>query len=142
MDDCIFCRIVAGKADASRVYEDDHVVAFMDLVPVNPGHTLVVPRFHAAGLPDLPLEDGAHMFKAGHRLAVALRSSGVRCDGVNLRINDGDAAGQDVFHVHLHIIPRILGDGFGGRRPPGYGTRAQREELDAIAGQIRAALPG
>jgi histidine triad (HIT) family protein len=140
MEDCIFCRIVAGKESASRVYEDEYVVAFMDLVPVNPGHTLVVPRYHASGLPELSFEDGARMFMAGHRLAVALRTSGVRCDGVNLRINDGDAAGQDVFHVHLHIIPRILGDGFGGRRPPGYGTRASREELEVIAGKIRKAL--
>jgi diadenosine tetraphosphate (Ap4A) HIT family hydrolase len=141
MEDCIFCRIIADKEPASRVYEDDYVVAFMDLVPVNPGHTLVVPRRHASELRELDLEDGARMFSAGHRLSVALRESGVRCDGVNLRINDGDAAGQDVFHVHLHIIPRIYGDGFGGRRPPGYGVRASREELDALAKQIRAALP-
>ena len=140
MEDCIFCRIISGKEPASRVYEDDFVVAFMDRMPVNPGHILVVPRRHAAGLPELDIEEGARMFSAGHRLSIALRSSGVRCDGVNLRINDGDAAGQDVFHVHLHIIPRILGDGFGGRRPPGYGVRASREELDTLAKKIRKAL--
>ena len=137
---CIFCQIIHGREPASFVYADEAIVAFMDLVPLNPGHTLVVPRRHAAGLSELDPEDGARMFKVGHQLAVALQATGLRCDGVNLRVNDGEAAGQDVFHVHLHVIPRTHGDGFGGRRPPGYGAEAPREELDVIASRIKAAM--
>jgi histidine triad (HIT) family protein len=136
---CVFCRIVSGKEPASFVHEDEVVVAFMDLLPLNAGHTLVVPRRHASGLAELDPVDGAKMFEVGQRIAIAIRKSGLRCDGVNLRVNDGEAAGQDVWHVHLHVIPRVHGDGFGGRRPPGYAI-APRDELDVIAKQIRRGL--
>jgi len=136
---CIFCDILAGRAPASFVYQDDICCAFMDIQPVNPGHVLVVPNVHAADLARLPPEIGAQLFRVGQRLAVALRQSGVRCQAINLFLADGEAAGQEVFHVHLHVIPRFVGDGFGLRFGPHYGRYPSRADLDALAGQIRRA---
>ena len=135
MDDCIFCAIVSGDASASIVYADDVAVAFLDISPVNAGHLLVVPRGHVATLAGLDAETGAHLFIVATRMAQAIRHSGVRCEGINLFLADGEAAFQEVFHVHLHVIPRFAGDAFrivaDWTAPPG------REELDAVAAQIR-----
>jgi len=103
---CVFCGIIAGEVPASRVYEDDDVLAFMDVRPLTAGHLLVVPRAHAASLEDLDVDAGMRVFAAAHRLARALRNSAVPCEGVNFFLADGVAAGQEVFHVHLHLIPR------------------------------------
>jgi diadenosine tetraphosphate (Ap4A) HIT family hydrolase len=112
----------------------------MDIQPVNPGHLLVIPNRHARNLADLDEETGALMFRVAQRLAGALRQSGVRCEGVNLFLADGAAAGQEVFHVHLHVIPRYAGDGFGLRFSPAYFERPERPELDRLAEQIRLSL--
>jgi histidine triad (HIT) family protein len=135
--DCVFCRIVAGTADASVVYEDDRLLAFCDLNPVNPGHLLITPKVHVVGLVDLDESDGSRMFMVAQRLAVAVRSSGLRCAGVNLFLADGEAAGQDVFHVHLHVFPRYVGDHF---RLDFVRWRASRRDLDEIAARVRAVL--
>jgi len=90
--DCVFCRIVAGTADASVVYEDDRLLAFCDLNPVNPGHLLIIPKAHGMGLVDLAESDASRMFTVAQRLAAAVRSSGLRCEGVNLFLADGKAA--------------------------------------------------
>jgi histidine triad (HIT) family protein len=135
--DCVFCRIVAGTADASVVYEDDRLLAFCDLNPVNPGHLLIIPKIHSVGLVDLDESDGSQRFRVAQRLATAVRSSGLRCEGVNLFLADDKAAGQEVFYVHLHVFPRYVGDRFrldSGRR------RASRRGLDAIAARVRAVL--
>jgi histidine triad (HIT) family protein len=137
---CVFCDIVCGTTQSSIVYEDSSVVAFMDIQPVNQGHVLVVPRVHAAHLADLDAETGAQLFQVGMALSGAIRQSGVRCEGVNLFLADGEAAGQEVFHVHLHVIPRFGGDGFGFRFPAGYHTLPERRELDAVAADIRRIL--
>jgi histidine triad (HIT) family protein len=137
---CEFCDIIGGEAPSSVVYADGVVMAFMDIRPVNPGHLLVVPRAHARHLADMPSETGAHMFRVGMRSAAAVRRSGVRCDGVDLFLADGEAAGQEVFHVHLHVIPRYWGDGFGFRFGPGYDKLPGRAELDDVAAGIRAAV--
>lgn len=108
---CVFCDIIRGDAPASVVYADDQVVAFMDIQPVNPGHLLVVPRAHATYLVDLDEAVGGHLFQVGMRLAQAVRQVNVRCEGVDLFLADGEAAGQEILHVHLHIIPRFTGDG-------------------------------
>ena len=84
--------------------------------------------------------EGGALFAAGQRVAAALRSSGLRCEGVNLRLADGEAAGQEVFHVHLHVIPRFAGDGFGLTFGPAYGQLPPRAELDALAEQLRGRL--
>ena len=137
---CVFCDIVKGDAPSSVVYSDDTVMAFMDIRPVNAGHLLVVPRAHARYLADMQLETGGQLFRVGMRLAAAVRRSGVRCEGVDLFLADGEAAGQEVFHVHLHVIPRYWGDGFGFRFGPGYDKLPGRAELDDVAAGIRAAF--
>ncbi len=139
MVECIFCRIVQGEAPASIVYADEVVRAFMDIQPVNPGHVLVVPNAHASSLSELAEHTGAHLFVVAQRVAAALRESGLRCEGVNLFLADGEAASQDVFHVHLHVLPRYVGDGFGLRFGPHYGRRPSRAELDDVAQRIRMA---
>ena len=140
VETCVFCEILAGNLPASIVYQDALCSALMDIQPVNPGHVLVIPNHHAAFLADLEEETGAHMFRIAQRTAAALRVSGVRCEGVNLFLADGEAAMQDVFHVHLHVFPRYQGDGFGLRFSPDYFTRPERSELEEIAQDIRNAL--
>lgn len=137
---CTFCDIAAGKAPASIVYTDDGVLAFMDIQPVNPGHLLVVPQIHATHLADLDEEIGGRLFQVGMKLAQAVRRSSVRCEGVDLFLADGEAAGQEVFHVHLHVIPRFRGDGFGFRFPPHYQRLPERRSLDEVAAGVRRAL--
>lgn len=137
---CIFCGILAEKLPASVVFKDDLCWAFMDIRPVNPGHVLIVPTYHAPSLAELDEESGAHMFRMAQRLAQALRNSGLKCEGINLFLADGEAAGQEVFHVHLHVVPRYTGDGLGLRFGPDYGNRPPRAELDEMADKIRRAL--
>ena len=137
---CIFCDIVSGTAPSSMVYRDELCSAFMDIQPVNTGHVLVVPNTHATYLVDLLPETGAHMFKVARRVSLAIRGSDIHCEGVNLFLADGEVAGQDVFHVHLHVIPRYGGDGFGFRFGPDYGRLPPRARLDEIAAQIQTQL--
>ena len=134
---CLFCGIVGGEEISSRVYEDETVLAFMDLYPVNPGHMLVVPKRHAVGLMDLDEELGMHMWRVGHRLARALRRTDLRCEGVNIFLADGEAAFQEIFHVHLHVFPRFAGDGF--RIDAGW-SESERAELDDTATTLAHAL--
>ena len=136
VDDCVFCRIASGVEEASVVYDDGEVLAFMDLRPVTTGHLLVVPR-HASGLDALDVEAGAAVWRVAHRLARALRRSGVPCEGVNLFLADGEAAFQEVFHVHLHVVPRSVDDNF--RIEADWRARP-REELDRTAAAVRAGL--
>ena len=143
---CVFCEIVAGQAPASRVFENERFIAFMDIHPVRPGHVLVCPRDHAQRVAELSPEMVGDLFALGSRLASAIRRSEVPCDDVNFLLNDGPAANQTVPHVHLHLIPRVAGDllrlvGMALRRPfePLFGPRS-RDELDRVAAEIRAAL--
>jgi histidine triad (HIT) family protein len=110
------------------------VVAFLDIHPVNPGHTLVVPRRHAESFTDLTTTEVAQVALCGQRVAAALKQGAVQYDAVTLSLADGAAAGQDVPHAHLHVIPRRTADGFGWRAA---GRLQQRDELDAVAEQIR-----
>ena len=145
MRDCIFCDIVNGKAEATLVWQDDLVSAFLDIQPVNAGHIDIVPNAHAAYLTDLPADTGAHMFRAAQRLAQALRDSGLPCEGVNMFLADGEAAMQEIFHVHLHVFPRVSGDGFGLTFGQDYFTKPSRAALDQVGARIRATiepLPG
>lgn len=140
MEDCVLCRIVKGTTPASIVYSDERIMAFLDIQPINPGHVLVIPKAHAARLSDLDKETGAHMFETAMHVAAALERSEVRLEGVNLFLADGEAAGQDIFHVHLHVIPRFKGDGFRIDCGPGYGLKPDRRELEMVASKIREAL--
>ena len=136
---CIFCRIVARESPANIVLQDDQVTAFLDIHPVTQGHTLVVPNAHTEGIADLESEVGGHLFNVGMSLAGALRQS-VKSEGINLWVADGEAAGQEVAHFHLHIIPRYRSDGFGSPFPPGYPFRPETKTLDEVAFAIREAL--
>ncbi|MBU0595174.1 HIT family protein [Candidatus Bipolaricaulota bacterium] len=140
MSDCIFCDIIEGVAPASIVYRDDHVCAFLDIQPVNAGHLLVIPTGHATDLADLDPAAGSHLFRIAQRLAAALRRTSLAARGVNLVLADGEAAGQEVFHVHLHVIPRFTGDGFGFTFGPDYSNLPPREALDRVAATLRDAL--
>ncbi len=125
---------------ASVVYKDEKVTVLMDVQPINPGHLLIIPNEHTANLTELDEEVGAHLFRTGMRIGKALRKSGVRCEGVNLLLADGEAAGQEVFHIHLHVFPRFKGDGFGFRFGPEYNSKPSRASLDAIAEKIKTSL--
>ena len=133
--DCIFCAIVAGSAPASIVYDDADLLAFLTIGPVTPGHLLIIPKRHAPFLADLDEVTGARMFTVAMRLAQALRASGLRCEGINLFLADGEAAFQEVFHTHLHVFPRFAGDLF--RIDADWSTTPSRAELDDIATRIR-----
>ena len=135
MSDCVFCRIVTGESPVSVVYEDDAVLAFLDIRPVNPGHAMVIPKRHAASLAELDEETGRHLWTIAQRTAAALRRSGLRCEGVNLFLADREAAFQEVRHVHLHVFPRYKGDPF--KLDADWSAKPPREELDRIAAQIR-----
>jgi len=140
MSECKFCGIVSGEREGTLVYRDDRVSVFLDIQPVNPGHLLVVPNEHASYLSDLNPETGAQLFRVAQRMAACLRKSALTCEGVNLFLADGEAALQDVFHVHLHVIPRFKGDGFGLTFADTYYTRPSRVELESAAEKIRKAI--
>ena len=137
MGNCTFCDILAEKQPVSPVYQDEICAVIMDIHPVNSGHVLVIPKQHAASLAELDENIGGHLFAIGQRVAAALRRSGIHCEGINFFLADGESAGQDVFHVHLHVFPRYEGDGFGLRFGPHYYKRPSREDLDAVAKKIR-----
>lgn len=113
--ECVFCDIVEGKLPASRVYEDDRVMAILDLFPVRRGHALVFPKTHSEIMADVSDEDSERMFLIGKKISSALRKSELNPDGINFVLSDGSAAGQEIPHAHLHIIPRYIGDGAGYR---------------------------
>lgn len=140
MKPCIFCDILNGTQPSSLVYQDQICTAFMDIQPVNPGHLLVIPNTHASRLSELDDKTSSHIFLVAKRLAAALRKSPIACEGINLFLADGAVAGQDVFHIHLHVLPRFRGDGFGFKFGPDYFILPQRSELDRIAQEINEAL--
>ena len=139
MAECAFCEISRGEGPASFVYQDDAVIAFMDIQPINAGHLLVVPRLHHELMAEYDDVTLARTWQVVQRMATALRRSGVPCAGINLFVADGEAAFQDVPHFHVHVIPRREGDGFGLEFPPGFENLPPRTQLDAYAAAIRSA---
>ena len=109
---CIFCRIVLRQAPAEIVHEDERVLAFLDIHPAGDGHTLVIPKAHADDIWDLPEDDGAAIWRVSQRLAAAIRSA-FDPPGLYVRQANGRAAGQEVMHFHLHLIPRGGSSGLG-----------------------------
>jgi histidine triad (HIT) family protein len=108
------------------VFRNEGCAAFTDIQPINAGHVPVVPDDHVARLADLPEETGAGMFRTAQKVAAALYESGLDCEDVNLFLAEGEAAGQDVFHAHLHVFARFEGDGFGLKVEPGYVDRSDK----------------
>ncbi len=136
-DECVFCEILRGDSPASFTYQDDTVVAFLDVQPITHGHMLVVPRDHAVLMSDLNETVAMRTFRVARQLSsVARRVLGA--SGVNLFVADGETAFQDVPHFHVHVIPRYPGDGFGLTFPPSYDQPPSRAELEAIAGAFSA----
>ena len=136
MTDCIFCRIVAKQIPAAIVHEDEHALAFMDIGQVNPGHVLVATNAHAENIYDLDDAQASALFRAAAKVARAVRVA-FSPEGLSMYQANGKAAGQTVFHFHLHLVPRHSDDGMSlvwpVKNPP-------RERLEANAARIRNAL--
>ena len=136
MSTCVFCAVVQRDTPGSIVYEDDALLAFLDLYPVNRGHTLVVPKAHIADLSDCPTDLAARLFGLSVRLAPAVVAA-TGAEGFNIWTANGRAAGQTVFHLHLHVLPRFADDTFGLRFPKHYPRQISRADLDGLAQQIK-----
>ncbi len=137
MADCVFCQIIAGESPGSIFYEDEVVIGLMTIGPITRGHAMIIPKKHTADLSELDEGTGRHIWTIAQRTSAAIRESGVRCEGVNLFLADGMAAFQDVFHVHLHVIPRYAGDSF--KIIADWEEKPEREELDQVSQQIKTA---
>jgi histidine triad (HIT) family protein len=137
MPDCIFCRIVEGQLPAARVLETPEVLAFLDIAPVNYGHTLIIPKRHYQNFLDLPDELWKEMGQVSRRVAQALRTT-LQAQGFNLGMNNFEAAGQVVFHAHLHLIPRYHNDGLQLFPQESY----RPGDMEKTAAQLRQALEG
>lgn len=136
---CVFCEIAAGRLEPELVvYRDELVLAFMDIAPGNPGHVLVVPAQHADDIVAVPAATAQRMILVAQCIARAIRRTELRAEGFNFIMNAGRAAGQTVFHAHLHVVPRYAGDSGG------HGDKPRRqltsEELKPVAAKIRAAV--
>ncbi len=133
--ECIFCKIATGEIPANKVYEDEHVLAFLDIRPVNPGHTLVIPKDHFENIYTLPDETMARLGLAVKKVALAVKH-GMDADGINLAMNNEAPAGQVIFHAHVHVIPRIAEDGLKLWPQKEY----KEGEAESVAETIRKSL--
>ncbi len=136
----MFCAIIAGDAPAVRIHEDDQFLALLDVRPFTRGHTLVVPKVHTVDLTDTPASTLAGMSILGQRIARAARLSGLHADGNNVAINDGRAAFQSVFHIHLHVVPRRTGDRLAFAKGLVWRRDADREATGRILRDALARL--
>lgn len=137
MDDCIFCAIATSRAPASIVFEDEATLAFLDINPITRGHTLVIPREHCPDLFALSPAVGGLVMTTAAKVAGALREE-LKPDGLNILQSNGRAAGQTVFHFHLHLVPRWRDDGLF--LPRHALARASRSELATLAASLRGRL--
>ena len=133
VDDCLFCKIVAGELPSEIVQEDEHTIAFMDINPWTRGHALVIPRNHSRNLYEVPDEDLARATEAAKRLALTMRGR-LGCAGINLLNCCESAAWQTVFHTHIHVIPRYDDDPL---RLPAGPQPADADALAAVAAELR-----
>lgn len=139
-ENCIFCAILDGRAEASIIYRTEAVTAFMDVSPVVDGHALVIPNYHTPDLAGVTHAAGAEIFDVGRKVAAAMRSSNLRCEGINFFLADGAVAGQTVFHTHLHVLPRHAEDGFGFQHGTFDRGRPDRDALDRTAEDIKKGI--
>lgn len=130
---CTFCNIVRNEIPASRVHEDDRTIAFLDIRPIDEGHSLVITKKHYENIHEIPAEEVAYLFKIVKKVATAVKRA-LDADGISIFQNNGLAAGQVIFHVHVHIIPRFEGKKTYHRQDVG------REALEDIAERIRQSL--
>ena len=128
MENCIFCKIANGEIPAAALYEDDDFKVILDLGPASKGHALILPKAHAANIYELPDELAAKAMILAKKMASKMTEA-LKCDGFNIVQNNGEAAGQTVFHFHMHLIPRYQGDNVGITWTPGTLTDEDREEI-------------
>lgn len=133
----IFAKILRDELPAHKVYEDDRAIAFLDIMPRCPGHTLVIPRAPARNILDVPADDLAHVAKVAQRVAVAAKRA-FNADGITVQQFNEEASGQVVFHLHVHVIPRYAGEAM---KPPASAME-KPEVLAGHAERLRAALAG
>lgn len=132
--DCIFCKILTGEIPAIKIYEDEYTLGFLDIRPTQPGHTLVISKDHFENIYTLPPETLCRMMMTVQKIGLAIREA-TNADGINVIMNNEPAAGQVVFHAHIHIIPRHNDDGL---RHWDHKAYTNTEERDSIAEKIRA----
>jgi histidine triad (HIT) family protein len=130
---CVFCNIARKQASASLVYEDEKVIAFLDTKPLNEGHTLVIPKEHYETIYEIPEEQIAYLHRIVKRTALAVKKA-TRADGISIFQQNGKAAGQEIFHLHVHVVPR-----YEGQKLPRFGEipEAEREKLNQVATNLR-----
>lgn len=128
MENCIFCRIANGEIPAATLYEDEEFRVILDLGPASKGHALILPKTHAANIYELPDELAGKAMILAKKMAGKMTAA-LKCDGFNIVQNNGETAGQTVFHFHMHLIPRYQGDGVGLTWTPGELTEEVRDEL-------------
>ena len=128
MKECIFCKIAKGEIPSATLYEDEEFRVILDLGPANKGHALILPKAHYENLYDLPDEMAAHAMILAKKIATKMKGI-LNCDGYNLVQNNGEAAGQTVFHFHMHLIPRYPDDHAGITWIPGTLTSEDRDEI-------------
>jgi histidine triad (HIT) family protein len=135
-DDCIFCKIISKKAEAVIVYEDPNSLAFLDIHPLNPGHTLVIPKKHYPSMVEMPPEEVGRVFVSVAKVMRGVKKAS-NADGINIGQSNGRAASQEVFHMHVHVIPRYIHE-----LPEGFPERktATDTELEQIGRKIKAAI--
>ncbi len=131
MNDCIFCKIVRDEIPSTKVYEDETTLAFLDIEPVHPGHTLVIPKKHATDVFEIEEEDWVAVMKTARKVAHAI-DVGLGAHGVNVDTNNREAAGQVVFHSHVHVIPRYDNDGFAHWKGKSYSGDEAMETAEKI----------
>lgn len=129
-EECIFCNIVQKKSPAGILFENDIVIAFLDIRPVNPGNTLIIPKVHVQSIDEIQSDEVySELFRVGRKIHLLLKDKLTGVTGFNYLIANGKDAGQEVFHVHLHIIPRKTNDGFGYKFGPNYGKVLSQKEI-------------
>lgn len=135
-DTCLFCKIITQEIPSSKIYEDENCYAFLDLHPINIGHTLLVPKTHSVNLYEMGDDTLAVLAPVIKKVAVAIKSA-LNADGINIEMNNDPVAGQVIFHSHIHIIPRFQGDGF----KHWHGARDYHEgEMEEVAKKISLAI--
>lgn len=126
-ENCLFCKIIQGKIPCAKIYEKDHIIAFLDIGPVNKGHTLVVPKEHYRNLIETPDEVMKDLIVVAKKISKSIMKA-VKANGINLGISNEKAAGQFIFHTHIHLIPRYENDGFK-HWPQGKYAEGEMEEF-------------
>ena len=133
MNDCLFCKIIDGEIESEKIYEDEYTFAFLDINPLHPGHTLVVPKEHSRNILEISDESYRAVASTAKKIAEAIKE-GLLCDGVNVHMNNESSAGQVIFHTHVHVIPRYSNDGF----LPWHKTTYSKEEIELAGEKIKS----